>query len=106
MFMVIKGARRLDTRSVTQPGDARSLCAFCPSAHRKTLFLRNEPSFHFGINGFAILAVAKRTQFLRCEWQIFNFRRIGSATAPTRCGAIRTFGAGKDAKGKPDPSYG
>src|SRR5438552_4152438 len=106
MFMVIKVAGRLDTRSVSQPGDARSLCAFCPSAPRKNLFLRNEPNFHFGINGFAILSVAKRTQFLRCEWQIFKFRRIGSATASTRCGAIRTFGAGKDAKGKPDPSYG
>src|SRR5258706_15897238 len=45
MFMVIKVAGRLDTRSVSQPGDARSLCAFCPSAHRKNLFLPNEPNF-------------------------------------------------------------
>src|SRR2546430_9285101 len=48
MFMVIQEARRLDTRSVSQPGDARSLCAFCPSAREKTSFCETNPIFTLG----------------------------------------------------------
>jgi hypothetical protein len=93
MFMVIKERVHRDrARSGSRVMRARyAPLPECPP--KKNLFLRNEPNSTFGINGFTNLSFAKRTRFLRCAPQIFNFRRIGSATASTRSAAMRTLGA-------------